>query len=208
MKWVIPVLASILILGTILVSISFDDASATHSRDNDASAYIQFSGIEGESHDPDHPGWSDLESFSWSATALQKDNGKLKGKSSLVEVTVAKLVDKATPIIMQFICQGKKCTPIEMTVDICRIVTDDSGAETQQCYLRYELEEAIISSYSVDSFFDIFTEVRIAPPDDQIPTETISLNFEKIKITYTPYDSEGNPDRPIVGFYETGDKPN
>jgi len=47
-------------------------------------------------------------------------------------------------------------------------------------YLKYELKDVIISSYSVNG------ESR-----EHAPSETLSLNYEEIKVTYTEVDSKG-----------------
>ena len=49
-------------------------------------------------------------------------------------------------------------------------------------YLRLTLENVLVSSYSTGG-----------SGSKDIPTESISLNFEKIRVAYTSSDTTGNP---------------
>ena len=193
-------LASIIVCSVLLGGTLYDNAFAA------LNAYVQIDGEIGESQDKDHKGWSDLQSFSWGATTPQDKHGKLSGKRSLTEATVVKPIDKTTPKIMEKICQGKKCTTTDMTVDICRTVADGNGAEVQQCYLQYELKNVQIVRYRINLAIAPMGIGELVGPMDIQPTESFALNFEKIIVTYTPYDDKGNAATPIVGFYDKYNK--
>ena len=70
-QFVIPVLVTILILGTLGLA---QDAFAV--------SFIKFDGVDGEARDKAHADWSDLSSF---------------GFDDLTEITVSKEIDKSTP---------------------------------------------------------------------------------------------------------------
>ena len=61
--------------------------------------------------------------------------------------------------------------------------------EQLDTYMAYELENSLISSYSVSSGGDR-------------PMENVSFNFTKMVMKYTPYDNKHNPGSPIPAGYD------
>jgi type VI secretion system secreted protein Hcp len=100
---------------------------------------------------------------------------------SFSEVTFSKGMDVAsTALFMQATC-GKSLGKAEIHF------LQTGGADTKgQVYLTIELDEAIVSSYSVSSGGDR-------------PTESFSLNFTKITYNYDKYDgaavTKGTPQK-------------
>ena len=174
-QFVIPVLVTILILGTLGLA-----------QDAFAAAFVKYEGVNGESQDKDHKDWSDLSEF---------------GFNDLTKITVSKEIDKSTPKLTEAVCKGRSSSPGSpltcdtsgstdgrtdpqidppfetVTIDICRTT---HGKELQ-CYLQFELEKVRITSYSISG----------STEGDQVPTENFSLNFEEIKVTYTEFDEKG-----------------
>ncbi len=177
--WAVPVIFSILILGTLGLS---QDAFAV--------SFIKFEGVDGESNDKAHDKWIDVLSIDF---------------DDLRKITVSKDIDKSTPKLMEAVCKGVEsdpgvgiiCSGVLMstppdprgdvpldplislvTIDICKT----THGKKLQCYLQFELVGVQITSYSISGSTD----------GKQVPTENFSLNFEEIKVTYTKFDDKGN----------------
>ena len=135
-----------------------------------AAGFIKFDGIDGESIDKDHKGWSDLLSFSESATSKDDSStARTKGETTLQDMVVVKALDKSSPKLAESILMGKVYPKVEIHFASSDRVT----------YYAYELTNVMVTSYSVSG--DV----------DEVPMEEFSLNFEEIKVTYTERDSEG-----------------
>lgn len=138
-----------------------------------AGGFMKFDGVDGESIDKEHVGWSDLLSISWQMTSrLDRASGLPTGKRQHKPLTITKEIDKATPILMR-LCADVTSNP-EVEIHLTRAVGDDR----QQTYLIIRMEDVLISSYSMDSAdsTDPTTEVR--------DTEVLSLSYSKITWTY------------------------
>lgn len=128
--------------------------------------FIKFDGIDGEAVDKDHKNWCNLISFSQSlsrpATDSKTGSATRRGGSVTVEDLVCvKEMDKSTPKLQEAICTGKTFPKVELEL------TNSTGA-----YLKYELKNVMITSYSVSG-------------EGDRPMEQLSLNYEEIKIIYT-----------------------
>jgi len=173
-KFLIPVLASILILGTLGLS-----------QDAFAAAFVKFDGVDGESVDKDHADWIEVLSIEF---------------DDLTEISASKDVDKSTPKLIEALCKGSSSSgsaltcdpsgstdgspdrPIDppfeiVTIDICRTT---HGNELQ-CYLQFELKNVRVTSFSISGSTD----------GEQVPTENFSLSYTEIKVTYTQHDEKG-----------------
>jgi type VI secretion system secreted protein Hcp len=141
-------------------------------------AYIKFDGIEGESKDKDHAGWSDLLSFSQGLTQPGSNaTGPTRRRGDVIvgDLQCSKELDKASPKIAESICKGKVFSKarIHLTASYT-----DAGRET---YYTYELTNVLVTSYHIGG----------NGQSESVPTERFSLNFEEIKTTYTEADGAG-----------------
>lgn len=115
-----------------------------------AAGFIKFDGIEGESLDRDHRGWSDLLSFS----QVISDGDSRDNETS--EIKVEKEIDKASPKIEESIVKGKVFPKVEI-----QFTVDGS-------YFFYKLTNVLVTSYSFSG------------NSNSRPVEEIHLNYEKI----------------------------
>lgn len=139
-------------------------------------AYIKFDGIDGESKDDKHKGWTDL--FSCSQVIHRAGGGatgaaRRRGAAQLEDIRCSKLFEKSSPKIAEAVCKGKIFAKVEIA-----FVSDSEGA-TKTPYLVYELKEVMVSSYSSSA------------GSSDVPHEDFALNFEEIKVTYTEVDAKG-----------------
>jgi type VI secretion system secreted protein Hcp len=141
-------------------------------------AYIKFDGVDGEAQDKDHKNWSDILSFQ---QAIHKPGGSATGPTRrrgdviLENIVVVKEVDKSSPKLAEAVCKGKVFPKVEIHLTASYT---DAGRVT---YYAYALKNVQVLTYDIGG----------SGQSEQVPTETLSLNFEEIKVTYTETDSAG-----------------
>ena len=138
--------------------------------------FLKIDGIKGESQDKTHKEEIELLSFSWGVSNAGSGAfgmGSGSGKASVSDINVMKHVDKSTPSLWKYCFQGKTVGDADITV---RKAGGDSPVE----YLKYKLTEVFVSSVQ-DSGSD----------GGGIASESLSLNFAKVEITYTVQNADG-----------------
>jgi len=156
------------------------------------SIYVNIDGIKGKVTAKGHEDWIDVSSMQWGvgraiSSAVGTSADREASKPSISEVTITKLMDESSPMIFTEACVGKGK---KVLIDLCTVGTDQINT-----YMSYELEECMISGYSVSSGGDR-------------PSESISLSFTKMTMKFTPYDKNGKPTSPLPAGYDmaTGSK--
>jgi len=138
-----------------------------------AAAYIKFDGIDGEATDNDHQKWIELGSFSHT---IAKHDAKTKRSVVDLGFEISKTLDKSSPKLQEAILTGKVFPKVQ--IDITRSF-DATGASAT--YYKYELKNVQVTSYQISG----------AGQSSDRPAESLSLNFEEIKVTYSEYDDNG-----------------
>jgi type VI secretion system secreted protein Hcp len=138
-------------------------------------AFLKIDGIPGESTDDKHKDWIEIKSYSHgvqqsASSTASSSGGATAERVNFSDLSVAKLVDKATPKIFEACCVGKHIK--EVIIEVCR-----SGNDKQK-YLEIRMEQVLISSYSQDAGGDF-------------PTESVSFNPGKFKIIYSQQKRDG-----------------
>jgi len=137
--------------------------------------YIKFQGVDGESAHTDHKKWCDLDSVS---TGIHKVGGGATGASRRAgaaefdDITCSKEWDKASPKIQENMAGGKVYDKVELHCTA-------TYGNAQPTYLKYELKNAQVTSYNVSC------------SGEGRPSESFSLNFEAISVTYDEYEKDG-----------------
>ncbi|MEX0763521.1 MAG: type VI secretion system tube protein Hcp [Dehalococcoidia bacterium] len=158
-----------------------------------SAAYIKFGGIEGESQDKDHDGWSDILSFNQgivAPTSTGPGAARRRGAPVLEDIIVTKELDKSTPKLAEAIVNGRTFPTVEIHL------TRNLGDGVSTTYYAYELKNVRVTSYNIgntrqnDLTPSGLPHVRTASSSG-VPTEELSLNFEEIKVTYTEIDEAG-----------------
>lgn len=132
-------------------------------------AYVKIEGIPGEALDDKYKDCIEITGYgfgmhqSTSATA-SSSGGASSGRTSLSDFTFTKSLDKASCKIIEAVCAGKHISQVVLTLH-------RAGGDKLK-YFEITLEEVIISNYSQHV-------------NDGVPSETISLNYGRIKTTYT-----------------------
>jgi type VI secretion system secreted protein Hcp len=141
-------------------------------------AFLVIDGIQGESTDAAHAKSIEVLSFSWGMTQTgisSPGGGGGAGKVNLQDVHFVKFVDKATTQLMLHCATGKHIPKATLYVR-------DTRNKASLDYLIIVLEDVLISSYQVSG----------NTGGDDRPTESLSLNFAKVKAQYFSQGAKGN----------------
>lgn len=144
--------------------------------------YMQIDGIEGDVTAEGHEKWIEVNSFQWGVgrgvtSPVGGSADREASAPSVSEIVVTKLCDKASANVLREALwgEGKK-------VKIDFVKTDKDKFEP---YMQYELENTLLSGYSISSGGDR-------------PSESLSLNFTKVTfndISMGEKNETGQPDR-------------
>mgnify|MGYP003572611536 FL=1 len=128
--------------------------------------------INGESEVAGHENWINVSSFQIgvgrSISTVGGGGDRETSNPSFSEVTLARSTDKASQDLMIQACGGVSLG--NATIDFLQT----GGTAKGQIYLQYVLEDCIVSSYSVSS-------------GGERPSESLSLNYTKLKMTYNAF---------------------
>ena len=149
----------------------------TQTQASTTGMFIKIGDIKGESVESSHEKWSDVTGFG-QGQSVPEPSGESRRRADvqLNDLVVVKFIDKASPKIAEAVLTGKVFPKVELDL------TALFGDTERLVYYTYELENARVTSYNISG----------SGQGDDRPTETFSLNFEEIKVTYTEYDSDGN----------------
>jgi len=135
--------------------------------------FLKIDGIPGESTDDKHKDW--IEVISYSSGVAQMAGGDrstggaaTSGRCSHQDVSIVKAMDKASPTLNLFCCQGKHIPNV--VIEICR------ATGNKEKYMEYKMEDVIISSVSVSG------------GGGGLPTESVAFNYGKLTWNYIQTD--------------------
>ena len=154
-------------------------------------AYLQIDGIKGESTDSAHQGWIELTSAHWGvtqpmSTSTSTAGGHTTGHSEHRTLSVTKLADLASPVLMQHCSMGK--TIPKAKIEFMR--ADGDGKRVK--YYQVELENVMLSDMD-----------QVMHEGGGIVQDAIGLCFSKVKWTYTQQKIGGGSAaaRPAAGTW-------
>lgn len=128
-------------------------------------AYLKLEGIAGECADPGHRDWMAIDSFNQNVCGPQ-DRG---GRTSMTDVAVARLADRATPHLARAAADGRHFK--EAVLELCI----PNGAKTK--FMEIRLANVRITNYGISG----------QPQSDaRTPYENMMLQFDKIEWIYYP----------------------
>ena len=134
--------------------------------------YLQIEGIKGESTDAAHSGWIECTSAQWGVTQPKSATASTAGghtaeRCDLRSISVTKLADLASPILMQNCASGR--TLPKARIEFMR--ADGQGERIR--YYEVELENVLIGS------------VHQSVHEGDILQDSVSLKFSKVRWRYT-----------------------
>jgi type VI secretion system secreted protein Hcp len=138
----------------------------------DAFIWFEDQSIRGESNDPKHLKWIEIESFQIdqfrqaASTIGSATGGAGAGKVKFNEFTIKKTTDAASASLRQASTSGKHFPKVLLSMR-------KAGGSAE--YLEYKLENVMISSYQLGG-----------PDTSGKPTETMTLNFSNASLGSQP----------------------
>ena len=138
--------------------------------------YVKFDGVDGESTDDSHNKWIDVDSVAWGMSQPAGATGPTRRRGDVVmeDIAITKEIDKSSPKLQEKCAKGEVIPKLE--IEVTR-----SYGSSSQTYYRYELKNVMITSYitSLDN-------------SEETPTDTFTVSYEEIKITYTETEDDGS----------------
>jgi type VI secretion system secreted protein Hcp len=137
--------------------------------------FLLLDGIKGESADDKHKEEIDILSFSWGLAQFgsgHSGTGSGTGKVDVSDIQVMKTLDKASPTLQLACANGKHIAKGKITLR--------KAGENPLEYLTIDMESILVSSYQVGG-----------SNGAGLPTETIGLNFVKVKTEYWTQGEKG-----------------
>lgn len=147
--------------------------------------FIKIGAIKGESRDAKHK--EEIDVLAWSfgmsnSGSAHQGGGQGAGKVNVQDLSFTKYIDKSSPDLMLFTCNGKH---IDKATLVCR-----RAGENPLEYLTITMEDLIVTSLSTGG----------SGGEDRL-TENVTLNFGRFKVDYieqTPTGAEGA--KPKMGW--------
>lgn len=148
--------------------------------------YMKFGDIKGQVTTDGFKDWIELHSFQYGARRSVSTGAGGAGREGahpqISDIVVTKKFDVASPKLYQDAVAGAFSTKVEIKLT----TTTKNKIDT---YLALELTNCGVSSHSTID-------------DGAIPTETLSLNFDKITYIPSPLDVKGTPVKGAVVTYD------
>jgi type VI secretion system secreted protein Hcp len=148
--------------------------------------FLQIDGIEGESVDAKHKAWIDVLSWSWGETqpgAPVVGSGGGAGKVSMQDFNFVTRVSKASPRLFLACANGQHFKE-------ARLVGRKAGKEQQE-FLTWTFSDILVTSYQTGG-----------SQGAELPTDSASLNFSKVKVEYRAQKADGTLDAPISAGWD------
>ena len=150
--------------------------------------FLKLTGIEGESTDAKHKGEIDVLAWSWGLShEVASTGGGATGRTKIEGISIQKLVDLASPLLLSASAQSKSISDGMLTT---RKV---GGGE----FLLFKMTNVVVTSVNV-----------AASEATNAPTESVNLSFSKLEFTYQATNPNGSPGtQKSFRFDVTGGKP-
>ena len=151
-----------------------------------ADFYLKIDGIQGESRAKGHEGQIDVESFSWGVSNTPAAGGAGRvGKPKFSDISISKLLDKASPLLMQAVANGKANKSV--TLYGAAAGGERSGAD----FLTITLSDVLVSSFQESG----------ASGGGGLQ-DSLSLNFTRITFDYKPQNADGSLGSAVHGGWD------
>lgn len=150
-------------------------------------AFLKIQGIEGESKDAKHENEIDVLSFSWGESqsgSFAYGGGGGAGKVTMQDFAFTMKMNKATPKLFLACATGEHIPEALLTVR--------KAGKEQQEYLKVKFSDLLVASYTPTG----------SAYGDEVPTESIALNFAKVEIEYREQLASGDLGGTIRAAYD------
>ncbi len=145
--------------------------------------FLKIPEIKGESLDDRHRDEIEVWSWSWglAQTGAAVAAGGGTGKVSISDLNLMHSFDKASPVLMTYCATGKHLKEATLTVR--------KAGKEQQEYLIIKMNDVLITSVQDSA-------------SDETPTESVSLQFAKVDVSYAPQKPDGSLDVAVHFKYD------
>jgi type VI secretion system secreted protein Hcp len=145
--------------------------------------FLKIPEIKGESQDDHHKDEIAVMSWSWgmSQTGGAVATGMGTGKVALSDLNFMHVFDKSSPALMTYCATGKHLKEATITVR--------KSGEVQQEFLIIKMNDVLITSVQDSG-------------SNEVPSESVSLQFAKVDVQYTPQKPDGTPDVAVHFKYD------
>lgn len=142
---------------------------------------LKIEGVDGESQIQDHENEIDIMEWSWGMSqsgTMHMGGGGGAGKVDVHDIALTKQVDKATPVLMKMCCNGKH-------IKEALLVTRKAGEQSLD-YMKIKMSDVLVTSVNTGG----------SGGEDRLK-ESVTLNFAKVEVGYTPQKPDGSGDAEI-----------
>jgi type VI secretion system secreted protein Hcp len=143
--------------------------------------YLKYGSVGGDVTESGHSGWIELNSVQWGvgrgvSSPTGSGGDREASAPSVSEVTITKAQDSASSGLLLETFNGTGAgNGASVQIDFCR-----TTAGQLNVYLSFVLSQVIISGFSLSSGGDR-------------ASESLSMNFNKVAVTFTPMNADGTP---------------
>lgn len=143
--------------------------------------FLKIDGVKGESRDAKHAGEIDVLDWNWGMNQSGSSHvatGGGSGKVNVRDITLTKKVDRSSPVLVKYCCNGQHFANAQLTVR-------KAGGKPVE-YLVLKIKDLLISKIDTGG----------SRSDDTV-TENVTLNFAQFDLIYTPQKPDGSPDATV-----------
>jgi type VI secretion system secreted protein Hcp len=156
--------------------------------------YLKLDGVEGEGQTDGYQGWLELDHWSFGAhnnhSIGSHSSGGSGGTGQFTDISFTRHLDKASPVL-------QVRTASAQAISTGTLVCCKQNGEDKFEYFKLELENIVFSSYQCSG-----------SGSGELPMESCSFGFAKIKIYYTPQNEDGGAGGTVdQGWDQTKHKP-
>jgi type VI secretion system secreted protein Hcp len=144
--------------------------------------FFKIGDLKGESVDDKHKGEIDVLAWSWGLSqsgTTHMATGGGAGKVNVQDISFTKYVDKSSPNLIQYCCNGKHFADALLTVR--------KAGENPLEYLKITIKDPMIAAVTTGG----------SGGEDRL-TENVTLNFAEFKVEYTPQKKDGTGDAAVT----------
>jgi type VI secretion system Hcp family effector len=141
-------------------------------------AYIKFDGIDGAVSHKEYDKWIEVSNFSYGihkSGASGVGTKRNEGTNIFADLSIKKLVDKASAKILEKMCGQDRYKEVKIVVLV-------SAGGKEQAQLEITLTDVMVTSYQLDG------------AEQSTALESLSLNYTTIKQKVYGFDSKGTRD--------------
>jgi len=156
--------------------------------------FMKIGDIKGESTDKKYEKAIDVLGWSWGISntgTTHQGSGGGSGKASVQDLTFTKYTDAATHALLLSASNGTHHKKANL------VVRKAGGKGAPIEYIKIEMEEVLVTAVSCGG----------SGGEDRL-TESVSLNFSKVKYEYVPQKADGSPDSAKEMVYDIAENTN